>query len=93
MLRIPAVFSLLYTSLKEDAALLCPAAGREGRAIPPVPHELMLTLGHGQLQPFDRRDGHVGVHVAELALLLRQSRDAVADDGVAVHPVVHGIAH
>ena len=74
--------------------MLCDAAGREGGAVPPVPLELVLALGYRHLQALDRRHGHVWVTVAELALLLRQARDAVAHDRAAArHPVVHRVAH
>lgn len=53
----------------------------------------MLALGYRQLQPLDRRHGDVRISVAELALVLRQSRNAVADDRAAAHPAVHGVAH
>jgi len=79
--------------LKKDAALLSSAAGCEGRTVPPVPHELMLTLGYGQLQPLDRGYGNIGISMAKLALVLRQSWNAVTDDSAAAHPMIHGIAH
>lgn len=53
----------------------------------------MLTLRYCHLQPLERGYGHIGIIVAELTLLLRQSRDAITDNRVAAHPVVHGIAH
>lgn len=84
---------VLVTSLKKNAALLSPTAEREGRTVPSVPHELMLTLGYGHLQSLERGHGYIGISVAELALLFRQSWNALANDSIAVHPIVHGIAH
>jgi hypothetical protein len=53
----------------------------------------MLTLGYGHLQSLNRGYGNIGIYVAKLTLLLRQSRNAATDDGVATHPIIHGIAH
>ena len=93
--RAPTVpfSSLSLTSFKENAALLCTDSRRQRRTVPPVPHELMLTLGYRHLQPLDRSHRHVRVSVAQVALLLRHPWDTVADHGVAAHPVVHGVAH
>lgn len=83
----------MVTSLQHDAAVLGDAAGREGRAVPPVPHELVLALGYRHLQALHSRLRHVRVPVAELALLLRQARYAVAHHHAVAHPVVHRVAH
>jgi len=72
---------------------LSSAAGREGRAVPSVPRELKLALGYGRSQTLDRGHGDIGVVVAQITLLLRQSRNAVADDGAAGQPGLHGVAH
>lgn len=53
----------------------------------------MLALRYRHLKALQRRHGDVRISVTEFSLLFGQTRDSVADDRAAAHPVLHGVAH